>query len=39
MENPEVLSVVAPLIPMIMGVIDQRRDARHLRPKEEADQE
>ena len=34
-----VLSVVAPLIPMIMGVIDQRRDARHLRPKEEADQE
>ena len=27
------------LIPMIMGMIDQRRDARHLRPKEEADQE
>ena len=34
-----VLSVVMPLIPMIMGMIDQRRDARHLRPKEEADQE
>ena len=34
-----VLSVVLPLIPMIMGMIDQRRDARHLRPKEEADQE
>ena len=34
-----ILSVVIPLIPMIMGMIDQRRDARHLRPKEEADQE
>ena len=34
-----VLSVILPLIPMIMGMIDQRRDARHLRPKEEADQE
>ena len=34
-----VLSVLTPLIPMIMGMIDQRRDARHLRPKEEADQE
>ena len=34
-----VLSVIVPLIPMIMGMIDQRRDARHLRPKEEADQE
>ena len=34
-----ILSVVMPLIPMIMGMIDQRRDARHLRPKEEADQE
>jgi len=33
------LSVLMPLIPMIMGMIDQRRDARHLRPKEEADQE
>ena len=34
-----VLSFVLPLIPMIMGVIDQRRDARHLRPREETDQE
>ena len=34
-----VLGIVLPLIPMIMGMIDQRRDARHLRPKEEADQE
>ena len=34
-----VLSVVVPLIPMIMGMIDQRRDARHLRPREETDQE
>ena len=34
-----ILSVVMPLIPMVMGMIDQRRDARHLRPKEEADQE
>lgn len=34
-----ILSVVMPLIPMIMGMIDQRRDARQLRPKEEADQE
>ncbi len=34
-----VLSVVVPLIPMIMGMIDQRRDARHLRPKEEGDPE
>ena len=34
-----ILSVVMPLIPMIMGMIDQRRDSRHLRPKEEADQE
>ena len=34
-----ILSIVMPLIPMIMGMIDQRRDARHLRPKEEADQE
>ena len=34
-----VLSVILPLIPMIMGMIDQRRDARNLRPKEEADQE
>ena len=34
-----ILSFVLPLIPMIMGVIDQRRDARHLRPREETDQE
>ncbi len=34
-----ILSVIMPLIPMIMGMIDQSRDARHLRPKEEADQE
>jgi len=34
-----ILGIVLPLIPMIMGMIDQRRDARHLRPKEEADQE
>ena len=34
-----VLSVVLPLLPMIMGMIDQRRDARHLRPREETDQE
>ena len=34
-----ILSVVLPLIPMVMGMIDQRRDARHLRPKEESDQE
>ena len=34
-----ILSVVLPLIPMIMGMIDQRRDARHLRPREETDQE
>ncbi len=34
-----ILSILVPLIPMVMGMIDQRRDARHLRPKEEADQE
>ena len=34
-----ILGIVLPLIPMVMGMIDQRRDARHLRPKEEADQE
>ena len=34
-----ILSVIMPLIPMVMGMIDQRRDSRHLRPKEEADQE
>ena len=34
-----ILSVVLPLIPMVMGMIDQRRDARHLRPREETDQE
>jgi len=34
-----VLSVILPLIPMVMGMIDQSRDARHLRPREETDQE
>ena len=34
-----VLSVLAPIIPIIMGIIDQRRDARHLRPNKEAEQE
>ncbi len=34
-----ILSVVLPLIPMVMGMIDQRRDARHLRPREETDEE
>ena len=33
------LSVVAPIIPIIVGMIDQRRDARHLRPSKEAEQE
>ena len=33
------LSVIAPIIPIVMGMIDQRKDARHLRPKEEAGQE
>ena len=28
------LSMLAPIVPMIMGLIDQRRDARHLRPEE-----
>lgn len=31
------LSVLAPVVPIVMGMIDQRRDARHLRPNEEAD--
>lgn len=31
------LSVLAPIIPIILGVIDQRRDARHLRPHKEAE--
>ena len=35
-----VLSVLAPIVPIIAGLIDQRRDARNLRPKkEEAEQE
>ena len=33
------LSLLAPVIPIIMGVIDQRKDARHLRPNKEAEQE
>ena len=28
------LSMLAPIVPMIMGLIDQRRDSRHLRPEE-----
>ena len=31
------LSMLAPIVPMIMGLIDQRRDARHLRPEEVED--
>ena len=34
-----VLSVLAPIVPIIAGLIDQRRDARNLRPKKEAEQE
>ncbi len=34
-----VLSVLIPLIPILMGMIDQRRDARHLRPDKEVEQE
>ena len=34
-----VLSVLVPIIPIIMGMFDQRRDARHLRPNKEAGQE
>ncbi len=30
-----VLSLLAPIVPIVMGLIDQRRDARHLRPDEE----
>ena len=32
-----VLSILAPIIPVIMGMVDQRRDARHLRPNEEVE--
>ena len=32
-----VLSILAPVIPVIMGMVDQRRDARHLRPGEEVE--
>ena len=31
------LSLLAPIIPMSMGLIDQRRDSRHLRPEEVED--
>ncbi len=31
------LSVLAPIVPIVLGVIDQRRDARHLRPHKEAE--
>jgi len=34
-----ILSVVMPLIPIVMGMIDQRRDSRHLRPDKEVEQE
>ena len=34
-----VLSVIIPIIPLIMGMVDQSRDARHLRPNKEAGQE
>ena len=34
-----VLSLLAPIVPIIAGLIDQRRDARNLRPKKEAEQE
>ena len=34
-----VLSILAPIVPIIAGLIDQRRDARNLRPKKEAEQE
>lgn len=31
------VSLIAPIVPMIMGLIDQRRDSRHLRPEEVED--
>ena len=34
-----VLTLLVPIIPIIMGMFDQRRDARHLRPNKEAGQE
>ena len=34
-----VLAVLIPIVPILMGVFDQQRDARHLRPKKEAGQE
>ena len=34
-----VLSILAPIVPIIAGLIDQRKDARNLRPKKEAEQE
>ena len=32
-----ILSVLAPIVPLIMGLVDQRRDSRNLRPKKEAE--
>ncbi len=32
-----VLSLLAPIVPLIMGLVDQRRDSRNLRPKKEAE--
>ncbi|MBP5749681.1 MAG: hypothetical protein J6X24_02715, partial [Firmicutes bacterium] len=32
-----VLSVLAPIVPIIMGIVDQRRDSRNLRPDEEVE--
>ena len=31
------LSLLAPIVPIIMGIVDQRRDSRHLRPDEEVE--
>lgn len=31
------LSILVPVIPVMMGMVDQRRDARHLRPTEEVE--
>ena len=31
------LSVLAPIVPIVMGMVDQRRDMRHLRPEEEVE--
>ena len=32
-----VLSLLAPIVPLVMGLVDQRRDSRNLRPKKEAE--